>query len=128
MVYNSTIGLEATLLNVPVLCAGKSRFTQLETVYFPQNQQRYLKLLEDFLTTDRVDLPQHFVDNTRRFLYVQLFGVSLPLNRYLEEDHIWQGYVQLKDFSWQDLLPENSDVMRVISDGILKGSEFVLDL
>jgi len=128
MVYNSTIGLEATLLNVPVLCAGKSRFTQLETVYFPQNQQRYLKLLEDFLTTDRVDLPQHFVDNTRRFLYVQLFGVSLPLNRYLEEDQIWQGYVQLKDFGWQDLLPENSDVMRVISDGILKGSEFVLDL
>jgi len=24
---------------------------------------------------------------------------------YLEEDGIWQGYVRLKDFDWQQLLP-----------------------
>ncbi|MDQ3007904.1 MAG: hypothetical protein M3R47_21300, partial [Chloroflexota bacterium] len=36
IVYNSTIGLEASLMGKPVLCAGKARFTQYPIVFFPQ--------------------------------------------------------------------------------------------
>jgi len=36
MVYNSTIGLEASIMGAAVLCAGKARFTQYPTVFFPQ--------------------------------------------------------------------------------------------
>ncbi len=43
MIYNSTIGMEATLLGVPVLCAGKSRFNQIPTVYFPDSKESYLR-------------------------------------------------------------------------------------
>ncbi|MDP2777827.1 MAG: hypothetical protein Q8O48_09295, partial [Anaerolineales bacterium] len=35
MVYNSTIGLEASIMGAAVLCAGKARFTQYPTVFFP---------------------------------------------------------------------------------------------
>jgi len=42
---------------------------------------------------------------SRRFLYYQLYYSSLPFDTYLEEDGIWQGYVRLKDFDWQQLLP-----------------------
>jgi hypothetical protein len=35
MIYNSTIGMEAAIMGAPVLCAGKARFTQLDTVFFP---------------------------------------------------------------------------------------------
>src|SRR3989337_1573232 len=41
MVYNSTIGLEASIMGVPVLCAGKARFTQYSTVFFPQTVEEY---------------------------------------------------------------------------------------
>ena len=58
---------------------------------------------------------------------MQLFKVSIPFGSYLEEDHVWKGYVQLKDFNWQDLLPENSDSMRVITAGILKQTPFELE-
>jgi hypothetical protein len=34
MVYNSTVGLEASIMGKPVLCAGKARYTQVPTVYF----------------------------------------------------------------------------------------------
>ncbi|MBK8428175.1 MAG: hypothetical protein IPL27_20415 [Lewinellaceae bacterium] len=34
MVYNSTIGLEASIMGAVVLCAGKARFTQYPTVFF----------------------------------------------------------------------------------------------
>ena len=37
MVYNSTIGLEASIMGAAVLCAGKARFTQYPTVFFPQS-------------------------------------------------------------------------------------------
>jgi hypothetical protein len=37
-----------------------------------------------------------------------------------------QGFVQLKSFSWQQLLPGNSTTMRVIVDGILKKKPFIM--
>ena len=127
MIYNSTIGLEATLLGVPVLCAGKSRFTQIDTVYFPANRDDYIQVFKDFLNSEQIDLPEEFKENTRKFLYTQLYRCSLPFDSFLEEDQVWSGYVQLKDFSWQDLLPENSATMKVISEGILKESAFELE-
>ncbi len=127
MIYNSTIGLEATLLGVPVLCAGKSRFTQIDTVHFPANRYDYIQMFNDFLSSVKVPLPEKFKENTRKFLYTQLYRVSLPFDSFLEEDQVWSGYVQLKDFSWQDLLPENSTTMKVISEGILKEAAFELE-
>ena len=126
MIYNSTIGLEATLLNIPVLCAGKSRFTQIETVYFPNSKEEYISTFEKFLQED-VKLPNKFVENARKFLYMQLFKVSLPFDSFLEEDRVWKGYVQLRNFNWQDLLPENSESMKVITAGILKKTPFELE-
>lgn len=127
LIYNSTIGLEATLLGIPVLCAGKSRFTQTETVYLPGTCDEYLQTFEEFLLAEKVELPEKFVDNTRKFLYTQLYRVSLPFDQFLEEDHVWNGYVQLKDFEWQDLLPENSLTLKAISKGILEETAFELE-
>ena len=127
IIYNSTIGLEATLLGVPVLCAGKSRFTQIETVYFPKTRNEYVRTFEKFLTAPEVKLPELFIENTRKFMYTQLYRVSLPFEQFLEEDRVWKGYVQLKDFNWEDLLPENSEPLRIMSQGILKDIAFELE-
>jgi len=128
MIYNSTIGMEASIMGKPVLCAGRARFTQLDTVYFPQSRPDYLAQLEEFLTADEVPvLPKH-QKNARRFLYFQLYHTSLPFDRFIEPDDIWPGFVRLKDFSWQDLLPENSETLKVISEGLLEGKEFLLPI
>jgi hypothetical protein len=127
MIYNSTIGLEATLLGIPVLCAGKSRFTQIDTVYFPKNKDEFIQSFEEFLQTEKIELPDIFVENTRKFLFTQLYRVSLPFDSFLEEDRVWNGYVQLKDFRWFDLLPENFETLKTISEGILKEKPFELE-
>ena len=49
MVYNSTIGLEASILGAAVLCAGKARFTQYPTVFFPQTADAVQRRMEEFL-------------------------------------------------------------------------------
>lgn len=126
MIYNSTIGMEASIMGVPVLCGGKARFTQLDTVYFPTSQDDYLSQLEQFLIDDRVQALEIHQQNSRRFLYYQLYRTSLPFNAFLEPDGIWPGFVRLKSFAWQDLLPEHSITLKVISEGLLEGKDFLL--
>ncbi|MFN2304908.1 MAG: hypothetical protein ACK2TV_14350 [Anaerolineales bacterium] len=126
MIYNSTIGMEASIMGVPVLCAGKARFTQLETVFFPNSKKEYLITLERFLTEKDLRAPEAHRVNARRFLYYQLFRTSLPFDHFIEEDGIWSGYVRLKEFNWQDLLPEKSPTMRAISQGLLGKGDFLM--
>ena len=128
MIYNSTIGMETSLLGVAVLCAGRARFTQLPTVFFPPSLAEYHRLEEELLTVEKVSVPPEFERNARRFLYYQLYRVSLPLEALMQEDGIWRGYVRLKPgLTWQNLLPEKSPTLRVAVEGILRAAPFEMD-
>jgi hypothetical protein len=126
MIYNSTIGLEAAILGMPVLCAGKSRFTQLPTVYFPESQDAYREKAFEFLNARQVVQPEAFQKNAKNFLFYQLYRTALPFEDFIEPDGVWQGYVTLKPFNWEALLPENSETMRIIQNGILKKEPFII--
>lgn len=128
MVYNSTIGLEASLLRAAVLCGGKARFTQLPTVYFPSTPQEYRQTAEEFLAAGEVVAPAEFQRNARRFLYYQLYRASLPFDEFLQDDGYWPGYAALKPFEWQALQPEQSLTLRVVVEGILRRRPFLLDV
>jgi len=128
MVYNSTVGLEASIMGKPVLCAGKARYTQVPTVFFPDSVEEYQQTLVDFLSDKDIKQPQIFIENARRVLYSQLFRASIPFDQYLENDGVWRGYVQLKDFDLDELRPQRSDVIKVVLDGILTGKPFIRDL
>ncbi len=126
LVYNSTIGLEASILGKPVLCAGKARFTQINSVFFPASRAKFLETLDQFLEADEVIAPEEHRLNGRKFLYYQLYCTSLPFDAFLEDDHAWRGYVRVKQFPLSALAPESSETIRVILDGILKGQPFLL--
>ncbi len=126
MIYNSTIGLEASIMGKPVLCAGKARFTQLDTVFFPKTTSEYLIKVEDLLNSSNIDVPPIFQENARRFLFYQLFRTSLPFGDFIEDDDVWNGYVKLKQFDLQALLPQNSPTMRAIHDGLLMNGDFLV--
>ena len=66
------------------------------------------------------------VSCARRILYYQLYYSSLPFDAYLEEDGIWPGYVRLKGFDWQQLLPENSPALHAIAEGLAGRGNFML--
>jgi hypothetical protein len=125
MVYNSTIGLEASILGVPVLCAGRARFTQLPTVFFPASPQEYRQQAEIFLTLEKISIPPEFKRNARRFLYYQLYRSSLPFGNYIQSTHL-PGFVSLRGFPLQKLSPGQSPTFRILLDGILHGKPFLL--
>ncbi len=128
MVYNSTIGLEASIMGKPVLCAGQARYTLIPTVFFPRSKEEFLLTLKDFLETDQIDNPENFRLNARRVLYSQLFRASLPFDQFLEDDGVWNGYVRIKDFTPDMLSPKKSSTMKVVLDGILHQQPFIRDL
>ncbi len=118
MVYNSSIGLESTLLGIPVLCAGRARYTEYPMVFFPQSQAEFSQQAEDFLNAPSIDLPVTFQRNARNFLYCQLFRSSLTFEDYLKDSYR-KGYVQLQKFTWQSLLPSNSKTIQILLEGIV---------
>jgi hypothetical protein len=128
MVYNSTVGLEASILGAAVLCAGKARFTQVESVFFPDSREKYLAMAREFISAQSIKIPEFYKSNARKFLYFQLFLTSLPFDDFLEESEYWKGYVRLKKIQPSALLSANSETMRIIKQGILEEKPFLFQL
>lgn len=126
MVYNSTIGLEASILGKAVVCGGKARFTPYRTVYFPKSREAFREQTCQFLTSDRIDVPVYFRVNARRFMYYHLFCASLPFEDFLKEDRAKPGYVRLKDITWEKLNASHSPVLQAILQGVTQGKPFVI--
>lgn len=124
MVYNSTIGLEASIMGMPVLCAGKARFTQYPTVFFPQTVEDVRRKMKEFLVADSIDVPLEFKRNARRFLYYQLYKTSLPFGEFLEPS-VRTTQAKLKSFELNELV--NSESVNVVLGGVLNEKEFLLD-
>jgi hypothetical protein len=123
MVYNSTIGLEAAIMGAAVLCAGRARFTQYPTVFFPQTIEEIKRTMKEFLEAEKIDVPPRFKRNARRFLYYQLFRTSLPFGDFLEPS-IRTTQTRLKSFRLDELL--EADALKVILEGVLEGGDFLL--
>jgi len=126
MVYNSSIGLEASLLGKAVICGGNARYTAYSTVYFPESPDAYRKLAEQFLDAAQpVEAPNEYIRHARRFMYYQLYRASLPFGDFIEQD-ILPGYVRLKRFRWDNLAPDRSQTIKVLLDGVLLSKPFLL--
>ncbi len=126
MVYNSTIGLEASIMGAPVLCAGKARFTQYPTVFFPQNVEDVERKMKEFLEVGAIEIPAEFKRNARRFLYYQLFRSSLPFGDYLEPS-VRTTQARLKSFQLEMLSPEKSAALKAILRGLLEEGDFLAE-
>ncbi|MBL8102745.1 MAG: hypothetical protein JNM02_09465 [Anaerolineales bacterium] len=123
MVYNSTIGLEASIMGAAVLCAGKARFTQYPTVFFPQTIEDVRRKMKEFLAAENIEVPAEFKRNARRFLYYQLYRTSLPFGDFLEPS-VRTTQTKLKTFDLDDLLV--SDSIKTITEGVLENGNFLL--
>jgi len=126
MVYNSYIGLEATLIGAAVLCAGKARYTQYPTVFYPESRKNYVDQLESFLIADEIQIPEEYYEYARKFLYYQLYRASLSFEEFLYE-HPTPGYVQINKLSWKDISSGESVVLDTVVSGIKAGTPFILE-
>jgi hypothetical protein len=125
LVYNSSIGLEAAISGATVLCAGRARYTQVSTVFFPEDRHVYIEALEAFLTADRIDSPPEFAANARAFLFFELYRASIDLHRYLSAYPGMPGFVTLREFDPTDALRPDVPEITLLQQGILEGRPFL---
>jgi hypothetical protein len=125
LIYNSTIGLEASILGKPVLCAAKSRFTEHKTVIYPESNQEYFNTLNQLLQFPNIDVNDYSI-NAKRLLFFQIYKYSLPFSEYLYPLNDIPGHVGLSEFPIIRLKYENSILAKIIVDGIIHGKEFIL--
>ncbi len=123
LVYNSTIGLEASILGFPVLCGGKARFTQYPTAFVPQTPAAYVEELRHMLASGQIQIPAEFKRNARRFLYYQLFRTSLPFDRFLEPS-VRKTQARLRAFNPDELI--QAPAVQTILEGMLSSGDFLL--
>ena len=110
-------------MGAAVLCAGKARFTQYPTVFFPQSAEEVRSKMKEFLTAEKIDVPAEFKRNARRFLYYQLYKTSLPFGEFLEPS-VRTTQTRLKSFGLEKLLESNA--IKVILEGVLDSGDFLL--
>ncbi|MFP3855006.1 MAG: hypothetical protein ACLFWD_12000 [Anaerolineales bacterium] len=123
LVYNSSIGLEASIMGAPVLSAGRARYTQSDTVDFPDTRAAYERLLEEYLIRDEITPPARYAQNARRFLYRELHEASLDFSGYLRPYPSIPGMVLFERFEPDEL--RRDETLDVIRDGILGGEPFL---
>lgn len=122
LIYNSSIGLETSIMGVPVLAAGRSRFSSAESVFMPDSRRGYLRKLEEFLAASKIKAPPEHAHNSRRFLYRELYHASLDFSEFLDPYPSMPGMVRFSDFD-PDRLAEGPE-LKVVRQGILHGRRF----
>jgi hypothetical protein len=125
LVYSSSVGLEASVLGAPVLCAGRARYTQVPSVYRPKTRAEYSSQLESLLRAEQIELPQEFERTARAFLYAELFEESLDLSEFLEPMAGAPGMVEFRRFSPGRLAASQS--LQVIRRGFIDGARFSMN-
>ncbi len=122
LVYNSSVGLEASIAGVPVLCAGRARYTQVPTVFLPGSRREYGLALQALLDAPAIAAPPPFAANARRFLHHELFHASLDLSEFLLDEPGFPGMVHFRPFEPRRLL--EAETLAAIRDGILHAGTF----
>jgi hypothetical protein len=124
LLYNSSVGLEASILGIPALCAGRARFTEFDAAFAPRDVDGYWRRLREFLAATRPEIGEGQTANARAFLYSELFAASLDLGEFLAADPNLPGMVRFSTFAPARL--QAAPACRVIRDGILEGRVFLL--
>jgi hypothetical protein len=124
LVYSSSIGLEASVLGVPVLCAGRARYSDVSVAILPASRSDYHQKLKELLETTKTEVPPEYVENARAFLYREYFQSSMDLSEFVSPVPAMPGMVIFRRFAADRLL--QSPALSVVRRGILEGRPFVL--
>lgn len=124
IIYNSTIGLEATLLGKPVIAAGQTRYDRENMIHKVASPEAYLNLVQHFLRSGVPPVPAEWQQQARRFMYYSLFKTSLDLSPFTEQAYLYN--YTLKSFEAEALHPDRSPIMKTICSGITNNTPFTV--
>jgi hypothetical protein len=124
LVYSSSVGLEAAIMGVPVLCAGRARYSRIDGSLLPQSVEHYRMRLTQLVTSEDSRLAEASIQRARVFLYTELYRASLDFSELLEPYPTIPGMVRFKSF--HPIRLQTSPALEIAKRGILEGQAFLL--
>lgn len=114
IVYNSTIGVEATILGTPVVSGGLDKAWRENISHSPKSRAEYVQLVESFLRNGPPPVSEELQQRARRFLYYTHHYASFDFSPFI--DHGERDAYRLRGFKVDALHPDRSAPIREIHE------------
>lgn len=121
LVHTSTVGLEMSLLGIPVVVASKTHYRGRGFTHDVTNPEEYFRAID---TAAMARLAPDQVRAARKYAYLFFMGHNIPF-RYLLKAPEGGHLVGFNFSSLEDLAPGKDPDLDFICDRILDGGEFV---
>jgi len=122
LVYNSTIGLEAAMMGTPTFSGGLARYCRSGAAAVASTPAEYRRKLAAFLAADPTPPDQRQQQLARRYYYYTFYKACIDLSHFLGAE----GMVFALTFgNVEDLLPDHSQEMKILTQGIVEGTPFL---
>lgn len=115
LIYNSTTGLEAAYMDIPVILAGKSQYSGVDLVWEPKTQEEYISFL-----CDKNLKIKHDKEFFELFCYYYFIKRPVPFNltdRVLSNNN----FEKYKLHSLDDIMPGENYMLDHLCDCLLNG-------
>ena len=116
------MGIEATVIGVPVIAAGRSRYDTEGFVHMPAPRQEFREMVGKFLDHGAHPVTEDMVARARRCLYFTTYRTSLDVSGFLEAVNQF-AYTPRSDDAML-FHPDRSLEMKIVRDGIVDGAPF----
>ena len=115
LIYNSTTGLEAAYMDIPVILAGKSQYSGVDLVWEPKTQEEYISFL-----CDKNLKIKHDREMFELFCYYYFIKRPVPFNL---TDRVCSNnnFEKYKLHSLDDIMPGKNYMLDHFCDCILNG-------
>jgi capsule polysaccharide export protein KpsC/LpsZ len=114
IVYNSTVGLEASYLGTPVVTAGETHYRNLGITHDPQTECEYVDLIEDI---SKLKITTKMHSRAVRYLYYLFYQKHLTFPFISYDD----GSPELKPVTGQNI-NKTKDILDTIVENCTNGN------
>lgn len=121
LIYGTKTGVELTSMGIPVIVAGEAWIRNKGITLDAASAEDYFRYLECLPLASRLD--ESTVERARKYAYHFFFRRMIPLE-FMTNSKDYSTYeMQLPNL--QKLMPEQSQGLDIICQGILEGREFI---
>ncbi len=121
IVYNGTIGVEATMMGVPVVSGGHARYHDARITLHAETETDFRQTVERLIADPEPAVEDEVVARARRYFYYSVFKAGLDFSRFIERVGTWDT-VMPTDIDAALLHPSHSRELAMIHEGILAGA------
>ncbi|MCU0533625.1 MAG: hypothetical protein MUD14_06985 [Hydrococcus sp. Prado102] len=121
LIYGTKMGVELTSMGIPIIVAGEAWIRNKNLTMDATSIEEYFQYLNRLPLDNRLD--KETTQRARKYAYHFFFRRMIPLEFTTQTQNASE--YKLDTFKLENLMPNKSQGLDIICNGILKGTEFI---